>query len=87
MSAVPSSTRSSSVVRTGGSWRILPHDLPPWRIIYYYYARWREAGALAKAPRRAARSGTEGAVKKPNGCDLGQPERAHDSAGRSARLP
>jgi transposase len=32
------------MVRTGGSWRLLPNDLPPWRIVYYYYARWRAEG-------------------------------------------
>ena len=25
------------VVRSGCAWRMLPHDLPPWRIIYYYF--------------------------------------------------
>ncbi len=24
------------MVRTGGPWRLLPRDLPPWRIVYYY---------------------------------------------------
>ncbi len=32
------------MVRTGGSWRLLPNDLPPWRIVYYYFARWRAEG-------------------------------------------
>ncbi len=32
------------MVRTGGSWRLLPNDLPPWRMGYYYFARWRAAG-------------------------------------------
>jgi putative transposase len=30
--------------RTGGSWRMLPHDLPPWRIVYYYFWQWRRDG-------------------------------------------
>ena len=74
------------MVRTGGSWRRLPHDLPPWRIVYYYYARWREEGLwqrLHDALREAAREAR--GKKSPNGCAIGQPERAHDSAGRSAR--
>ena len=54
------------MVRTGGSWRLLPHDLPPWRIVYYYYARWREEGLWQKlhdALREAAREAR--AKKKP----------------------
>ena len=46
------------VVRGGIAWRLLPHDLPPWRIVYYYYARWREEGLwqrLHDALREAAR--------------------------------
>ena len=46
------------MVRTGGSWRLLPHDLPPWRIVYYYFALWRAAGLFEKlhdALRDAAR--------------------------------
>ena len=30
--------------RSGGSWRMLPHDLPPWRIVYYYFWQWRGDG-------------------------------------------
>jgi transposase len=30
--------------RSGGAWRMLPHDLPPWRIVYYYFWQWRRDG-------------------------------------------
>jgi putative transposase len=30
-----------SWARRGGSWRMLPHDLPPWRIVYDYFWQWR----------------------------------------------
>ena len=75
------------MVRTGGSWRLLPHDLPPWRIVYYSFALWRAAGLFAKlhdALRDAAR--IKSGKKSPDGRDPGQPERAHNSPGRSARL-
>lgn len=36
------------MVRTGGSWRLLPHDLTPWRIVYYYFTRWRAQGLFEK---------------------------------------
>jgi transposase len=32
------------VVRSGCAWRLLPHDLPPWRIVYYYFMVWRQEG-------------------------------------------
>lgn len=32
------------VVRSGCAWRLLPHDLPPWRLCYHYFAIWRESG-------------------------------------------
>jgi transposase len=32
------------VVRGGIAWRLLPHDLPPWRIVYYYFMIWRRDG-------------------------------------------
>ena len=36
------------VVRSGCAWRMLPHDLPPWRIVYYYFMVWRRAGLWQK---------------------------------------
>src|SRR4051794_28571449 len=32
-------------LRSGGGWRLLPHDLPPWQTVYYYLRRWRSEGA------------------------------------------
>jgi putative transposase len=32
------------VLRTGCSWRMLPHDLPPWDTVYGYFNRWRKDG-------------------------------------------
>jgi len=31
-------------LRTGGSWRMLPHDFPPWDTVYGYFNRWRKDG-------------------------------------------
>jgi putative transposase len=36
------------VVRGGCAWRMLPHDLPPWRIVYYYFMTWRREGLWQK---------------------------------------
>lgn len=32
------------VLRGGNSWRMIPHDLPPWQTAYYYFRRWRDDG-------------------------------------------
>lgn len=32
------------VMRAGCSWRMLPHDLPPWQTVYRRMSTWSEAG-------------------------------------------
>lgn len=39
------------VGRTGCQWRYLPHDLPPWEKVYYYYKRWRDDGTWERLNR------------------------------------
>lgn len=34
------------VVRTGCSWRQLPHDFPPWPTVYWYFKQWRADGLV-----------------------------------------
>lgn len=36
------------VVKGGCSWRMLPHDFPPWETVYGYYSRWRKDGTLER---------------------------------------
>src|SRR5258706_901882 len=31
------------IVRTGAHWRMMPHDLPPWPLVYQQMRRWMEA--------------------------------------------
>jgi putative transposase len=33
-----------SILRSGCAWRLLPHDFPPWQIVYQYFWRWRKDG-------------------------------------------
>lgn len=49
------------VVKTGCSWRSLPHDFPCWQTVYGYFSRWSKEGAweaincfLVKKPRTKA---------------------------------
>jgi transposase len=32
--------------RTGCQWRALPHDLPPWEAVYWYFRNWKKDGTL-----------------------------------------
>jgi putative transposase len=32
------------VLRSGCPWRLLPHDLPAWGTVYYYFRQWRNEG-------------------------------------------
>jgi len=34
------------IVRTGATWRMIPHDLPPWYIVYQQTQRWLEASSF-----------------------------------------
>lgn len=34
------------VVRTGSPWRYVPHDLPPWEVVYQQTQRWLRAGVF-----------------------------------------
>lgn len=34
------------IVRTGAPWRMMPHDLPPWPVVYQQTQRWIKAGCF-----------------------------------------
>jgi transposase len=34
------------MTKSGCTWRMLPHDLPPWEVVYMYFAQWRDAGVF-----------------------------------------
>ena len=34
------------VLRSGCSWRMLPHDFPPWGTVYHYFRRWSKNGVF-----------------------------------------
>ena len=36
------------VLRSGCSWRMLPHDLPPWQTVYTYFQQWRDDGIIER---------------------------------------
>ncbi len=34
------------LIRSGGAWRLMPHDLPPWAAVYQQTQRWLKAGVF-----------------------------------------
>lgn len=36
------------LLRAGCSWRLLPHDFPPWQTVYYDLRRWEREGVWAR---------------------------------------
>jgi transposase len=32
------------ISKEGCTWRDMPHDLPPWRLVYYYFEKWQAEG-------------------------------------------
>lgn len=34
------------LIRAGAPWRMMPHDLPPWEIVYQQTQRWLRAGVF-----------------------------------------
>lgn len=32
------------LLRSGCAWRLLPHDLPPWKTVYHYFRLWNKNG-------------------------------------------
>ncbi len=36
------------MTKSGCTWRMLPHDLPPWEVVYMYFAQWRDEGVFER---------------------------------------
>jgi putative transposase len=36
------------MLRAGGSWRLLPHDFPPWQTVYHSFRLWRREGTVKR---------------------------------------
>lgn len=51
--------------RTGCSWRLLPHEFPPWGTVHYYYRRFRLDGTWQKIHDKLREKVRRKAGKKP----------------------
>jgi putative transposase len=52
--------------KTGCQWRSLPHDFPPWPVVFYYFNKWRKTGLWKKVNGVLARQCREEAGRDPN---------------------
>jgi transposase len=48
------------LLRAGCSWRLLPHDSPPWQTVYYYLRRWQREGVWARVHHTLVMADREG---------------------------
>jgi putative transposase len=56
------------LARSGCTWRMLPHDLPPWKTVSYYFYTWRDVGVWEQvhAALRAEARGLAGREPTPS---------------------
>ena len=54
------------VLRTGCSWRMLPHDLPPWQTVYSRFRTWKAEGVWEEVHRILREFVRHGMGREPN---------------------
>ena len=78
------------VLRNGNAWRALPHDLPPWPTVYWYFRRWRLDGTWERvnaALRERARLKAGGAATPSAAILDSQSAKTTEKGGRAATTP
>lgn len=54
------------ILRSGCAWRLLPHDLPPWKTVYHYFRLWRSQGLWERLHTALHKAVRVQAGRKPN---------------------
>ena len=78
------------VLRGGITWRMMPHDLPPWGTVWWYFRKWRKDGTwerVEEALRPMVRE-SEGRDATPSGAIIdSQSVRTTEKGGIVATTP
>ena len=76
------------VVRNGCSWRMLPHEFPPWENVYRTFRRWAAGGKFEQMHDRLRElwRSREERAPEPSAAVLDAQSTRSFSAGRSERL-
>ena len=77
------------VARTGCQWRALPHDFPPWTIVYWYFRCWKRDGTLNRLmdELRGDLRQAEGRLRQPSAAIIdSQSVKTTERGGRTASM-
>jgi|SRR5712691_1159600 len=78
------------VLRTGCQWRMVPHDFPPWQIVYAYFRTWRLDGTWQSIHDRLRRKVRRAAGRHPEASAAildSQSVKTMEKGGRAATMP
>ena len=78
------------ITRAGCPWRMMPKDLPPWRIVYRYFMAWKADGTLDRLNDllRGDLRQAHGRQRQPSAAILdSQSVRTTEKGGRAATTP
>jgi transposase len=78
------------LTRAGCPWRMLPTDLPPWRIVYWYFMQWKKDGTFDRLMDLLRGDGrvAEGRNRQPSAAIIDtQSVRTTEKGGRTATTP
>ncbi|MFT6775665.1 MAG: putative transposase [Paracoccaceae bacterium] len=59
------------LLRAGCSWRLLPHDFPPWQTVYHDLRRWQREGVWAKVHHTLVMADRERGARPTKWCKCG----------------
>src|SRR5579884_4088383 len=78
------------ITRAGCPWRMMPKDLPPWRIVYWYFMQWKKDETFDRLndTLRGDLRVAEGRQRQPSAAIIdSQSVRATETGGRRATTP
>ncbi len=78
------------ITRAGCPWRMMPRELPPWRIVYWYFMAWKKDGTFDRLMDllRGDLRWAEGRQRQPSvGIIDSQSVRTTEEGGRTATTP